>query len=82
MKLRVAANKPQAQVAVRLNAIHPDGKVERITYGLLNLAHRNSHEKPAPLRPGQFYDVTVELNEIAETILAGHRLRLAISTSY
>ncbi len=82
VKLRVAANKPQAQVAVRLNAIHPDGKVERITYGLLNLAHRNSHEKPAPLRPGQFYDVTVELNEIAETIPAGHRLRLAISTSY
>ena len=82
VRLRVAADKRQAQVAVRLNAIHPDGKVERVTYGLLNLSHRDSHEKPAPVKPGQYYDVTVELNEIAETIPAGHRLRVAISTSY
>ena len=82
VKLRVAADKPQAQVAVRLNAIHPDGTVERVTYGLLNLAHRESHEKPSPLKPGKFYDVVVELNEIAQTVPAGCRLRLAISTSY
>ncbi len=82
VKLRVAADKPQAQIAVRLNAIHPDGKVERITYGLLNLAHRDSHENPTPLKPGKFYDVTVELNEIAHTVPAGFRLRVAVSTSY
>ena len=82
VRLRIAADKRQAQAAVRLNAIHPDGKVERLTYGLLNLAHRDSHEKPSPLKPGQFYDVTVELNEIATNVPAGHRLRLAISTSY
>ena len=82
VRLRIAADKPQAQVAVRLNAIHPDGVVERITYGLLNLAHRDSHEKPQALQPGKFYDVTVELNEVAAAIPAGHRLRLAISSSY
>jgi putative CocE/NonD family hydrolase len=82
VRLRVAADRPQAQIAVRLNAVHPDGTVERITYGLLNLSHRDSHEKPAPLKPGKYYDVTVELNEIAHTIPAGHRLRIAISTSY
>lgn len=82
VRLRVAADKPQAQVAVRLNAIHADGTVERITYGLLNLAHRESHEKPTALKPKQFYDVTVELNEIAETVPAGSALRLAISSNY
>lgn len=82
VKLRVAADRRQAQVAVRLNAIHPNGAVERITYGLLNLAHRDSHEKPQALKPGEFYDVEVELNEIAETIPAGVALRLAISTNY
>ncbi len=82
VRLRIAADKRQAQVAARLNAIHPDGKVERLTYGLLNLSHRDSHEKPSPLKPGQFYDVTVELNEIATTVPAGHQLRLAVSTSY
>ena len=82
VKLRVAADRRQALVAVRLNAIHPDGKSERITYGMLNLTHRDSHEKPTPLKPGQFYDAAIELNEIAATIPAGHRLRVAISTSY
>ena len=48
VRLRVAADKPQAQVAVRLNAIHPDGTVERITYGLLNLvASRQPREAHA-----------------------------------
>jgi hypothetical protein len=82
VKLRLAANKPQASIAVRLNAIHADGKVERITYGLLNLSHRNSHENPKPLKPGQYYDVTVEFNEIAQTVPKGLKLRIAISTSY
>ena len=81
-RLRLASDKPQAQVAVRLSAIHPDGSVERITYGLLNLSHREGHEKPKPLRKGQFYDVAVELNEIAQAVPAGFRLRVAVSTSY
>ncbi|MER9174367.1 CocE/NonD family hydrolase [Mesorhizobium sp. M0955] len=80
--LRVAVDQEQAQLAVRLSAVLPGGEVERITYGLLNLAHRGSHEHPQPLTPGQFYDITVELNEIAELVPAGSRLRLAISTSY
>jgi hypothetical protein len=82
VRLRISSDRPQAQVAVRLNAVHPDGAVERVTYGLLNLAHRDSHEKPTPLKKGQFYDVTVELNEIAQTVPAGVVLRLAVSTSY
>lgn len=80
--LRVAADKRQAQLAVRLNAVLPNGKVERITYGVLNLSHRNGHEKPQPLKHGEFYDITVELNEIAEAVPAGARLRLSVSTSY
>ncbi len=82
VRLKLAADKPQAQIAVRLNAIHPDGSVERITYGLLNLSHRDSHEKPKPMKRGQLTDVAVELKEIGQTIPAGHKLRLAISTSY
>jgi hypothetical protein len=82
VRLKVAADKKQAQLAVRLNAVLPNGKVERITYGLLNLSHRNGHETPKPLKPGEFYDVTIDLKEIAETVPAGASLRLSISTSY
>ena len=38
--LSISSDKPAAQIAVRLNHIHPDGASTRITYGVFNLAHR------------------------------------------
>jgi putative CocE/NonD family hydrolase len=81
-ELEVAADKPAAMVAVRLCDIHPDGTSERVSYGLLNLTHRESHEHPAPLEPGRRYRVRVQLNDIAHSFKPGHRIRLALSTSY
>ncbi|MGI9334670.1 MAG: CocE/NonD family hydrolase [Gammaproteobacteria bacterium] len=82
VQLRLSCNEPQALIAVRLNDVHPDGTVARLSFGLLNLSHRESHAKPTRLQRGRFYDVTVELNEAAQSVPAGHRLRIAISTSY
>jgi uncharacterized protein len=48
----------------------------------LNLAHRNSHEFPEPLTPGEQVDVVVRMKPIAQTLPIGHRLRVSISTSY
>lgn len=80
--LRISADKPSALIALRVCDVHPDGSVERLSYGILNLCHRNSHEFPEQLQPGTLYDVTVLLQPIAQTVPAGHRLRLSISTSY
>lgn len=80
-RLRVSSDQPQALVAVRLNAVHPDGASERLSYGVLNLCHHESHEHPTALEPGTEYDVEIEMKGIAQTVPAGHRLRLAISTS-
>ncbi|KAB7619641.1 CocE/NonD family hydrolase [Alkalilimnicola sp. S0819] len=81
-ELVLAANRPVAQVAVRLSDVFPDGRSTRITYGLLNLTHRDGHENPQPLKPGHPYPVRVQFNGIAQVIPAGHRLRLSISSSY
>ena len=54
----------------------------RITYGLLNLAHRESHEQPRALEPGRRYSIRVRLNEIAHVFGRGNRIRLALSTCY
>jgi putative CocE/NonD family hydrolase len=80
--LELAVDRPAAFVALRLNEIAPDGAVTRITYGLLNLTHRDSHEHPTALVPGQRYKVTVVLNDIAHGFAAGNRIRVAVSTSY
>jgi len=80
--LELSVDRPAAFVAVRLNEIAPDGAVTRITYGLLNLTHRDSHEHPTALVPGERYKVTVVLNDIAHGFAAGNRIRVAVSTSY
>jgi uncharacterized protein len=80
--LRIASDRPQAMVAARLTDVGPDGTSGLIAFGVLNLAHRESHEHPSLLKPGEFYDVTVTLKPAGQIVPAGHRLRLAISTSY
>jgi putative CocE/NonD family hydrolase len=80
--LDIAADKPVAMLAVRLSDVAPDDKATRVTFGLLNLTHRESHERPAYLEPRKRYRIRVPLNDIAQVFPKGHRLRLSLSTSY
>jgi len=82
IELELSASRPVAMIAVRLSDMRPDNKVTRVTYGLLNLTHRDSHSRPSPLEPGKKYRVRIMLNHIAQTFPKGHRIRIAISSSY
>ncbi|MGI9462803.1 MAG: CocE/NonD family hydrolase, partial [Aestuariivirgaceae bacterium] len=81
-ELAFTADRPVAFVAVRANDVHPGGAVTRITYAIRNLCHRDSHETPEPLQPGETYTVRIKLDDIAWRMPAGHKLRLSISTTY
>jgi len=80
--LELRADKPVAMLAARLCDVAPDGSSLRVTYGLLNLAHRNGHEFPEPLEPGVWTKVRLQLNDIAHAFPPGHRLRLSLSSNY
>jgi uncharacterized protein len=80
--LDVASDKPMANLAVRLCDVHPSGESLRVSYGVLNLAHRDGHENPALLAIGQRYRVRIQLNDAGSVFPAGHRIRLALSTAY
>lgn len=82
LELELSADKPQGMVAVRLSDVAPDGKATRVTYGLLNLTHRDSDANPEPMKPGQRYRVRVPMNAMAQHFPAGHLLRVSVSTSY
>jgi hypothetical protein len=82
VELALSSDRPVALVAVRLSDVQPDDKATRVTYGLLNLTHRDGHERPSALEPGREYRVSVRLNDVAQQFPAGHRLRISISTSY
>jgi predicted acyl esterase len=80
--VRVASDRRQANIAVRLCDVHPDGASELISYGVLNLTHRNSHEFPQALVPGETVSARVVLDQCGYRVPAGHRLRIAVSNSY
>jgi hypothetical protein len=82
LTLAFAADQPVASVMVRLNDVAPDGSSLRVTYGVLNLTHRESHAEPRALRPGERTMARIRLNEIGHAFPPGHRLRVAISTAY
>ena len=80
--LEIASNEPVACLAVRLCDVHPSGASLRVSYGVLNLTHRDGHETPLPLITGQRYQVRIQLNDAAVVFPVGHKVRLAVSTTY
>src|ERR1700720_4057596 len=80
--LDVASDRPIANLVVRLCDVRPSGESLRVSYGVLNLTHRESHEQPALLAIGERYRVRIQLNDAGSVFPPGHKVRLAISTAY
>ncbi len=79
--LDIASDRPVANLVARLCDVQPSGESLRVSYGVLNLTHRDGHEHPAPLAAGQRYRVRIKLNDAGSAFPAGHRIRLALSTA-
>ncbi|MCS5645976.1 MAG: CocE/NonD family hydrolase, partial [Candidatus Marinimicrobia bacterium] len=82
LTLHLSSDQPQGLVAVRLCDLWPDGSSTLITRGILNLSQRNGKSNPEAMIPGKVVEVMVELNHTAYVVPKGHKLRLAVSTSY
>jgi uncharacterized protein len=82
LRLRIASDRPTAFVAARLCDVAPDGSSTVITRGVMNLCHHAGRANPQPLEPGVPIDVSIALKNVGYAVPAGHRIRLAISTSY
>ena len=82
LHMRIAIDRPLGNIIARLEDVHPDGVSHRVAFGVLNLAHRHGNESPQPMTPGRAEDVDVLLDDAGYRFVAGHRIRLAISTAY
>jgi putative CocE/NonD family hydrolase len=78
-KLHVSTDTPDADWAVKLIDVHPDGFAQNIARGILRGRYRSSLLKPELMQPGQVYEITVDLGPVAATLAKGHRLRVDIS---
>ena len=82
LEITFTCDQPQALMAVRLCDVWPDGASTLITRGIMNLSQRQGKGEPNPLVPDKEYTVTIDLNHVGYSVPEGHRLRLAVSTSY
>jgi uncharacterized protein len=61
--------------------VWPNGFAQNLTSGILRLRYRNSQEKPELANPGETYRITVDLWATSNVFLAGHKMRLEVSSS-
>ncbi|MCC7486060.1 MAG: CocE/NonD family hydrolase [Burkholderiales bacterium] len=80
--LTLAVDRPAAFVCVRVCDLAPGGASTRVTYGVMNLTHRDGADRPRRLEPGVQYKVRFPLIDSAYSFARGHRIRVAVSTTY
>ena len=78
-RLHVSADTPDADWAVKLVDVHPDGFAPHVARGILRGRYRRSLLAPELMQPGSVYEIEVDLGPVAATILPGHRLRVDVS---
>jgi predicted acyl esterase len=54
----------------------------RVTFGVLNLAHRDGNADPEPMEPGKKTRSALVLDACGYRFGVGHRIRLSLSTAY
>jgi uncharacterized protein len=81
-ELRLAADRPLGLVVARLCEVAPGGESTLLARGVLNLTHRDGHDRVVPLVPGEPVTVRVPMQSTAYAVPAGHALRLAVSPTY
>ena len=65
----------------KLVDVWPNGFAQNLTEGILRLRYRNSQAKPELANPHEVYHVSVDLWATSNVFLAGHKLRLEVSSS-
>jgi uncharacterized protein len=79
--LYVATSAADTDFSAKLVDVYPNGDTRNITDGMLRLRYRNGLEKPAPGHPGQVYPITIDAGVTSSVFLAGHSIRLEVSSS-
>ncbi len=81
LDLYVSSSAVDTDFTGKLVDVWPNGFAQNLTEGILRLRYRNSQEKPELAKAGETYHVTVDLWATSNVFLAGHKLRLEVSSS-
>ena len=79
--LHASSSAPDTDWVVRLCDVWPDGRSILVCDGILRARYRGSQTDPSLLEPGQVYRFEVNMRATAQTFLAGHRIRIHVTSS-
>lgn len=79
----VSSNRFDTDFAIRLTDVYPDGRSMLVSDGIRRMRFRKGFTAADTSRivPGQIYQVQIDLPSTAITFLAGHRIRIDITSS-
>jgi predicted acyl esterase len=80
VELTASCDVQNAFVVAKICDVAPDGTSTLVTWGALNLTHRNGSAQPQKLVPGETFTARIALNHTGRRFPAGHRLRLVLTT--
>jgi len=79
--LYASSSVPDTDFTARLCDVYPDGRSLNLCEGVLRARYRDSWSEPALMTPGSVYRLVIDLGVTSCLFLAGHRIRLDISSS-
>jgi len=82
MKLYATSTAPDTDWTAKLVDIGPDGVARNVQDGIVRARYRDADTRTATLlEPGRVYEYTIDMWATSNTFLAGHRIRLEVSSS-
>ncbi len=72
---------PVATAVVRLQDVAADGTPVQVTAGILNLTHRDGHDRPSALPIGEAVVARVPMRACGYRFLPGHRIRVSVASA-
>ncbi|MBI2433233.1 MAG: CocE/NonD family hydrolase [Candidatus Hydrogenedentes bacterium] len=81
VRLYAASSALDTDFTAKLCDVYPDGRSMNVCDGIIRARHRNSQSYEELLTPGTIYEFEIDLWETCIAFAAGHRIRVAISSS-
>jgi uncharacterized protein len=79
--LYVSSSAPDTDFTVKLLDVHPDGHAFNVQEGITRARYREGFDRTVSMLPGEVYEIEVDLHVTAHRFLAGHRVRIEVSSS-
>ncbi|MBS1851179.1 MAG: CocE/NonD family hydrolase [Acidobacteria bacterium] len=81
LELYASSSALDTDFTAKLVDVWPNGYAQNLAEGILRMRYRNSRERAENMKPGTIYPVAIDMVATSNVFLAGHRLRLEISSS-